>query len=32
MSGLDQILAIAAGVAGLIAVGTAVWMMLIPTT
>src|SRR5271154_5210630 len=31
MSGLDQMLAIAAGVAGLFAVGTVVWMMLIPT-
>jgi hypothetical protein len=32
MSGLDQMLAIAAGVAGLIAVGTVVWLVLIPTT
>jgi hypothetical protein len=32
MSGLDQILAIAAGVAGLFAVGTVIWLMLIPTT
>jgi len=32
MSGLDQILAIAAGAAGLFAVGTVIWMMLIPTT
>jgi len=31
MSGLDQMLAIAAGVAGLFAVGTVIWMMLIPT-
>jgi hypothetical protein len=32
MSGLDQMLAIAAGAAGLFAVGTVIWMMLIPTT
>jgi hypothetical protein len=32
MSGLDQMLAIGAGVAGLFAVGTVIWMMLIPTT
>jgi len=32
MSGLDQILAIAAGAAGLFAIGTVVWLMLIPTT
>jgi hypothetical protein len=31
LSGLDQMLAIAAGVAGLFAVGTVIWMMLIPT-
>jgi hypothetical protein len=32
VSGLDQMLAIAAGVAGLFAIGTVIWMMLIPTT
>jgi hypothetical protein len=32
ISGLDQMLAIAAGVAGLFAIGTVIWMMLIPTT
>jgi hypothetical protein len=32
MSGLDQILAIAAGAAGLFAIGTVIWLMLIPTT
>jgi hypothetical protein len=31
-SGVDQILAIAAGVAGLFAAGTVIWLMLIPTT
>jgi hypothetical protein len=32
LSGMDQMLAIAAGAAGLFAVGTVIWMMLIPTT
>jgi hypothetical protein len=32
MSGLDRMLAIAAGVAGLFAVGTVIWLWLIPTT
>jgi hypothetical protein len=32
MSGLDQMLVIAAGLAALFAVGTVIWMMLIPTT
>jgi hypothetical protein len=32
ISPLDQILVIAAAVAGLFAVGTVIWMMLIPTT
>jgi len=32
LSGLDQILAIAAGVAGLFAIVTVIWLMLIPTT
>ena len=32
MSGMDQILAIAAGMAALFAVGTVIWTMLIPTT
>jgi hypothetical protein len=32
MSGLDQMLAIAAGVAGLFAAGTVIWLILIPTT
>ena len=32
ISPLDQILGIAAAVAGLFAVGTVIWMMLIPTT
>jgi hypothetical protein len=32
MSGLDQMLAIAAGLAALFVVGTVIWMMLIPTT
>ena len=32
LSEMDQMLAIAAGVAGLFAVGTVIWMMLIPTT
>ncbi len=31
-SGLNQILTIAAGVAGLFAIGTVIWLMLIPTT
>jgi hypothetical protein len=31
LSGLDQMLALAAGAAGLFAVGTVIWMMLIPT-
>ena len=32
ISGLDQILAIAAGAAGLFAIATVIWLMLIPTT
>ena len=32
ISGLDQALAIAAGVAGLFAIGTVIWLILIPTT
>jgi hypothetical protein len=32
ISSLDQILVIAAAVAGVFAVGTVIWMMLIPTT
>jgi hypothetical protein len=32
LSQLDQLLVIGAGIAGLFAVGTVVWMMLIPTT
>jgi hypothetical protein len=32
MSGLDQMLAIGAGVAALFAIGTVVWLLLIPTT
>jgi len=32
LSGLDQILALAAGLAGLVAIGTVIWLMLIPTT
>jgi hypothetical protein len=32
MSGVDQILAIAAGVAGLFAIITVIWLILIPTT
>jgi hypothetical protein len=31
MSGLDQMLAVVAGLAGLFAVGTVIWLMLIPT-
>lgn len=32
LSGLDQILALAAGLAGLFAIGAVIWLMLIPTT
>ena len=32
MSGVDQMLTIVAGVAGLFAIGTVIWLLLIPTT